>query len=133
MAAAVTAVPGASRAFLGGVVSYATRVKREVLRIPDEVIRDHGVVSSECAAAMALGVRALLGSDFGVSTTGVAGPDQQNGLPVGTVFVGVAGPEGVRVERLDLSGSRSEIQHATVVQVLDLLGAVLRREEPVVG
>lgn len=133
VAAAVTSVPGSSRAFLGGVVSYATRVKREVLRVPDEVVRDHGVVSAECAAAMAVGVRTLLGSDFGVSTTGVAGPDQQNGLPVGTVFVGVAGPDGVRVERLDLSGSRAEIQHGAVLRVLDLLGAVLRREEPVVG
>lgn len=133
VAAAVTAVPGASRAYLGGVVSYATEVKVEVLAVSDDLVRQHGVVSEPCAAAMAEGVRARLGSDYGVATTGVAGPDPQEGKAVGTVFVAVAGPEGTRVQQLALSGDRPAIQHDTVDHAIRMLSAVLRGEETVVG
>lgn len=133
VAAAITSVPGASRSYVGGVVSYATRVKVDVLGVPSEVVRDHGVVSAECATAMATGVRTLLGADYGIATTGVAGPDSQEGHRVGTVFVAVSGPLGVRVERLALSGDRDRIQHDTVERAVDLAGTVLRGEEPRVG
>jgi nicotinamide-nucleotide amidase len=133
VAAAVTSVPGASRAYLGGVVSYATDVKVDVLGVSDSVVREHGVVSAPCAGAMAEGVRLMLKSDYGVATTGVAGPDPQDGHPVGTAFVGVAGPHGTRTLALRLSGDRPSIQHQTVERALGLLGAVLRGEEPDVG
>lgn len=133
VAAAVTAVPGASRAYLGGVVSYATQVKVDVLGVPAAVVRDHGVISAQCAEAMASGVRTLLGADYGLATTGVAGPDNQEGHRVGTVFVAVASPRGVHVEALTLTGDRGRIQHAAVERVVDLAGAVLRGEEPRVG
>jgi PncC family amidohydrolase len=106
----LTAAPGASATVLGGVVSYATSVKQQVLGVPDEVVASHGVVSAQCAEAMAAGVRRLVGSDWALSTTGVAGPDSQEGKPVGTVFVGIAGPSLVRSVELSLSGERPDIR-----------------------
>jgi len=122
LAAAVTGVPGASRAFLGGVVSYATEVKVDVLGVPAAVVDEHGVVSAACAAAMAAGVRRLLGASYALATTGVAGPDRQEGHPPGTVFVALAGPDGLsEVVGLALSGDRARIQADTVATALDLL------------
>lgn len=133
LAAAITAVPGASAAFRGGVVAYATEIKTGVLGVDEQVVLRHGVVSGECAQQMAERVRTLLGTDWGVATTGVAGPDRQEGKAVGTVHIGLAGPEGSRSFRLQLQGERDVIQHAVVEQALELLGTVLRGEEPAVG
>lgn len=122
LAAAVTAVPGASRAFLGGVVSYATEVKVGVLGVPADLVAAHGVVSAECAAAMAAGVRRLLGASYALATTGVAGPDRQDGRPPGTVYVALVGPDDVgEVLELALVGDRARIQDDTVTAALDLL------------
>lgn len=90
----ITSVPGSSAYFLGSVTSYAVSVKEKVLGVPAEVIDSCGVVSSEVAAAMAQGVRRLTGSDYAVATTGLAGPSGDGQNPVGTVWVGVAGPDG---------------------------------------
>lgn len=131
VAAALTGVPGSSAVFLGAVVSYATAVKVSVLGVPEEVVDQYGVVSRECAGAMAEGVRRLLDADLGVSTTGVAGPDEQEGKPVGTVFVGVASDSGTEVTALTLSGDRPSIQQqvvdAAVAAALHHLGC---RESP---
>lgn len=128
VSAALTAVPGASAVVRGGVVSYATEVKESVLRVPAGVLDARGAVSAEAALAMADGVRRLLGADWGVATTGVAGPDPAEGKPVGTVHVAVTGSDGagageeVRVSRaLTLHGSRSQIRDQSVRHVLDLL------------
>lgn len=138
VAARITAVPGASSSFAGGVVSYQTRVKQDVLGVPEEVIDEHGVVSAECAAAMAEGVRRLLDTTYAVSTTGVAGPEPQDDEPVGTVFIGVAGPGRTETHRLALDGDRFMIQESTVdraVSVLrEMIGSAGRRpEEPTLG
>jgi PncC family amidohydrolase len=101
----LSGTPGASATFVGGVVSYATRVKRDLLGVTAAQ-----VVSADCAAQLATGVRGLLGSDWSVSTTGVAGPEKQDDRPVGTVYVGVAGPRGVQVHRLALDGDRAAIR-----------------------
>lgn len=95
----ITSVAGSSSYFLGSVTSYAVSVKEKVLGVPDETIHRFGVVSSEVAAAMAEGVRRLTGSDYAVATTGLAGPsgDEQN--PVGTVWIGAAGPRGTKTVR----------------------------------
>lgn len=114
LAAAVTAVPGASAVFLGGVVSYATDLKVRLLGVPASLVEQHGVVSAECARAMATGVRDLTGSTYALSTTGVAGPDSQEGHPVGTVFVGLAGPDGAVAESLVLPGDRLQVVDETV-------------------
>lgn len=144
LSARLTDVPGASRSFVGGVVSYATRVKESLLGVPADVVAQHGVVSGPCAEAMATGVRARLEATWGIATTGVAGPDAQEGKPVGTVWVAVAGPDGAAVRRLALDGSRARIREASCREVLALLAGALEedpaaeppvpaREEPGLG
>jgi nicotinamide-nucleotide amidase len=129
LAVVFSEVPGSSSTFKGGVVSYATEMKIDVLGVPQEVVDTHGVVSAECAQAMACGVRSLTESTYGVSTTGVAGPADQEGKPPGTVFVGVAGPGGATAVSLDLAGDRTEITQQTVKAALKALEDVLRQEE----
>lgn len=133
LAAAVTDVPGASRAYLGGVVSYATRVKTDLVGVPAALVAEHGVVSAACAGAMAEGVRALLDTTYGLSTTGVAGPDLQEGHPAGTVFIGVAGPTGTTTLGLELTGGRDDVRRATCAAALDALWETLTREVPGLG
>lgn len=129
LAARITDAPGASAVFAGGVVSYATSVKVNVLGVPEDLVDAHGVVSEECARSMAEGVRALLRTTYGVSTTGVAGPDTQEGKPVGTVFVGVAGPAGTNVLCLSLDGDRPAIQVAAVQEAVSALAATMDVED----
>ena len=139
LAARLTDVPGASRSFVGGVVSYATRIKVALLDVPEAVVERHGVVSQECAIAMAQGVRTRLDATWGLATTGVAGPDEQDGHPVGTVWVAVAGPSGAAARLLTLSGDRLAIRQATCDAVLSDLAArlgdveVFLREEGALG
>lgn len=121
LATRFTDSPGASSYFRGGVVTYATDLKIDLLGVPASVIEQHGVVSEECAQEMAQRVRTLADATYGLATTGVAGPDEQEGKPVGTVFVAVAGPEGVVVRRLALAGTRASIQDQTCEAVLQLL------------
>ena len=116
LAAWLSSTPGASATFTGAVVSYAGEVKRDVLGVTAE-----RVVSSECAEQMATGVRQLLGVDWALSTTGVAGPDEQEGRSVGTVYVGIAGKQRVRSVRLALEGDRPEIRRAVCAAALGLL------------
>jgi nicotinamide-nucleotide amidase len=133
LAASLTSVPGASACVTGGVVAYATRVKVDVLGVPADLVAEHGVVSGECAAAMATGVRDLLGTTYAMATTGVAGPDQQEGHPAGHVWVAVAGPDGVETRLLTLAGDRSAVQEATCRHALSVLAGMLTREEPALG
>ena len=112
----LSASPGASETFLGGVVCYASEAKQKVLHVGEQTVAAHGVVSPECALEMAHGVRSLFGTDWGVSTTGVAGPTEQEGKPVGLVFVAMAGPQGARCEELHLHGDRAEIRHQTCLR-----------------
>ncbi|HWH34525.1 MAG TPA: competence/damage-inducible protein A [Acidimicrobiales bacterium] len=119
IASRCTEVPGSSSWFRGGIVSYASEVKFDVLGVPQGP-----VVCSEAATAMALGARRILGADVGLSVTGVAGPEEQDGRPVGTVFVGLAlGPEdadaGARCLRL--AGDRASIRQMAAVWALDHL------------
>lgn len=94
IASMLTSVPGASEYFLGSVTSYAIKVKEEVLDVDPELIKEHGAVSSQVALAMAKGVRELTGSTYAVATTGLAGPGGDERNPVGTLWIGVAGPHG---------------------------------------
>lgn len=122
----LSAAPGASEAYVGGVVSYATRVKQQLLGVGDDIVEKHGVVSASCAEQMARGIRDLLDVDYGVSTTGVAGPETQEGKPVGLVYVGVAGPDGVWSEELHLDGERPQIRDETCRQaVMAVLQAIV--------
>jgi len=127
----VSASPGASETYLGGVVSYATEVKTGVLGVSRSTVDEHGVVSPECALEMAVGARRLIGSDWAVSTTGVAGPTEQEGKPVGTVFVGVAGPDGGTTRELHLDGDRAEIRERACSEAASFLLETLKGIEAV--
>jgi nicotinamide-nucleotide amidase len=121
VAAALTSVPGSSAAVRGGIVSYATDVKADLLGVPADLLERHGAVHGAVAEAMAQGARERLGATAGVATTGVAGPDPAEGKPVGMVFVAVAGPGGLASRQLALTGDREAIRAATVESVLGLL------------
>ncbi|GEP40033.1 competence damage-inducible protein A [Nocardioides psychrotolerans] len=129
LAARLTAVPGASETYVGGVVTYATELKVGLLGVARELVERHGVVSAECARAMASGVLLLTGADFAIATTGVAGPGEQEGRPAGTVYVAVAGPGLVQVVALELSGERADVQRRTCEEGLSALAEILRQEE----
>jgi PncC family amidohydrolase len=120
LGALITSVPGASDVYVGGVVSYATRVKVSLLGVPADLVAENGVVSGPCAEAMAIGVRALLDAGVAVATTGVAGPDPQEGKPVGSVYVAVATGAGVHVRALSLSGDRSAVRAAACDAAVEL-------------
>ncbi|MBZ5740371.1 CinA family protein [Nocardioides mangrovi] len=133
LAAALTETPGASATYVGGVVTYATELKATLLGVDEALIERYGVVSPECARAMAAGVRAITGATYGLATTGVAGPSEQEGKPVGTVFVGLAGPGLDEAVALELGGKRARIQERTCREALVAFETVLRREETPVG
>lgn len=111
----ITTVSGASKVLKGGVVCYTNEVKRNILNVSEEIIQRDGVVSEACAAELARNVAELLNAKIGISFTGVAGPDEQEGKPVGTVFIGLH-HEGrpTIVKQLRLSGNRDSIRNRTV-------------------
>lgn len=116
--AELVAVPGASAVVRGGVVAYATDLKASLLGVDEALLAARGAVDVDVATQMAAGVRDRLGADIGVATTGVAGPDEQDGHPVGEVFVAVATATGVRGRGLRLGGDRDAIRRATVSESL---------------
>ncbi len=122
IAGSITAVPGSSGYFYGGIVSYDNSVKHNLLGVPREVLDGVGPVSSECAKAMADGARAALKVDIAVSVTGVAGPDggtEEN--PVGTVWFGLARAEKTTTEVCHFAGTRAQVRERTVLHALELL------------
>jgi PncC family amidohydrolase len=133
LAAAVTSVPGASASYLGGFVTYATELKQSLLGVPRELVVQYGVVSAECARAMATGCREATGATYALATTGVAGPDEQEGKQVGTVYVSVSGPEGETVLTMELVGDRHRIQDRACREALSALCGILRGEQPPLG
>ena len=120
LAAALTGRPGASAVFRGSVTAYATELKAEILGVDPELLARVGAVDGEVARQMAEGVRRLCGSEVGIATTGVAGPAPQDGRPVGTVYLAVAGPSGSNVVLCRFSGDRSTIQDSAVSAALNL-------------
>jgi nicotinamide-nucleotide amidase len=137
VAAEITSVPGASKVFRGSVTAYATELKHRLLGVDATLLAQRGAVDAQVAAQMAAGVRSALEADWGIATTGVAGPDPQDGQPVGTVFVAVDGP-GVsgtgtahdgKTAALRLNGGRQEIRRESVRSVLALLLERIGREQ----
>ena len=128
----LTSVPGASAAYVGGVISYATRLKATLAAVPQATLDALGPVAAPTAAAMAAGVAERCGADWGLAVTGVAGPEPQDGHPVGQVFVGLAGPQpgSAAVHELRLSGDRAAIRSQTAVTALALLAEALRNAAP---
>lgn len=125
----ITDVSGSSDYYVGSVVAYSNRIKTDVLGVPKEMLDTFGAVSEQVAAAMASGVCSFLGSDYGLSTTGIAGPTGgTTEKPVGLVYIGLDGPNGVRVERRSFFGKRDAVRERTVVAALDMLRRALDTE-----
>lgn len=126
----LTDVPGASAVFPGGVVSYTNGVKERVLHVPHETLETYSAVSEQTARAMAEGVRALTGADFGLSVTGVAGPDRDDrGHEVGTVYIALSAENETNVQLLHLSGDRPAIRAAAADEMFRMLLAYIQIKE----
>ena len=123
VAARITALPGASNVYRGGVVSYWTSVKADVLGVPQDLLEKFGAVSEPCARSMAENARRITGADIGLSVTGVAGPDaDERGNPVGLVYVGLASQSGTWCRKLDLGNRRRDrIQDLAANHAFDML------------
>jgi len=118
----ITAIPGSSDVYEGGVVSYSNEVKRRLLNVPEEMLEVHGAVSWQVAEAMAEGVCNATGSDIGVSITGIAGPGSDGTeKPVGLVYLGYCDAHGITNRKLLLSGTRAEIRRETCRKAAQLI------------
>ncbi|MCB0759748.1 MAG: CinA family protein, partial [Flavobacteriales bacterium] len=118
----ITSVPGSSAYYIGGVVSYANAVKMEELGIPSDMLELNGAVSGPVAERMAEGVRKALRSDWAVATTGVAGPDGGTAeKPVGTVWIAVAGPNGVTSSKGVFLGTRDLVIRRSAIAAMNML------------
>ena len=124
----ITNVPGSSVYFEGSVVCYSNRVKAGQLHIPLKTIERFGAVSSEIAKRMAQGIRKTFHTEFGLSTTGLAGPTGgTKKTPVGTVFIGFSNGKRTWVKKFDLKGSRREIKKKAAEKALSILQECLTR------
>ncbi|MDR5701024.1 CinA family protein [Agromyces aerolatus] len=124
LAARIVSVPGASAVLTGGIVAYATELKATILGVDSGLLARRGAVDADVARQMADHVRSVCAvagrpADLGLATTGVAGPDPQDGHPPGTVYLGIASPRGIRSVPLELDGSRADIRTHTVARALD--------------
>lgn len=118
----LTAVPGASNVYKGGIISYCNEVKNELLNVPDEVLHQYGAVSAPVAEGMARGARAALNADVAVSVTGLAGPSgDEFGNPVGTVYIGYADECICTYRRFCFAGDRSAVRAQAVEAALKLI------------
>ena len=119
---ALTAVPGASEVYKGGIISYVNEVKADVLGVPREVLDRYGAVSPWTAGYMASGVRRLLRADIAVSVTGLAGPGgDEFGHPVGTVYIGYESNSKALVKDFRFAGSREDVRSQTIRAALELI------------
>jgi nicotinamide-nucleotide amidase len=127
VAATIVEIAGVSAVYRGGLVVYATELKAALAGVPAELLAERGPVDPDVAGRLAEGARSRCGADWGLATTGVAGPEPQDGKPVGLVYVAVAGPSGPAVRELRLAGDRSQVRTASVTAVLTLLDEQLTR------
>ncbi|MFI5612864.1 CinA family protein [Amycolatopsis sp. NPDC051903] len=119
--ATVARIPGASAVLRGGFVVYATELKHELAGVDEQLLAEHGAVHPEVAAQLADGARARCGSTWGLGLTGVAGPDWQDGVPPGTVHIGLSGPSTRVVRTTSETGDRDMIRTASVGAAFSLL------------
>lgn len=127
VAATIADVPGASAVLRGGLVVYATELKHSLADVPREVLARYGAVSAETARALAAGAARRCGASVGIGLTGVAGPDEQEGRPVGTVYVGVSVPgRPPWAERLALAGDRGRIRVEACTAAIEMVTGAAR-------
>jgi nicotinamide-nucleotide amidase len=127
LCAALTTTPGASATMRGGLVVYATELKALLAGVPAELLAERGAVDPDVARALAVGARERLGATYGLGVTGVAGPEPQDGKPVGTVWAALAGPDTTEISQVVVTGSREEIRLSAVEACLELLDRESRR------
>ncbi|MFB9234404.1 CinA family protein [Plantactinospora siamensis] len=132
LATTIVEIAGVSAVYRGGLIVYATDLKGRLAGVPDELLAARGPVDPDVAVALAEGGRRRCRADWALATTGVAGPEPQDGHPVGEVYVACAGPRGTAIRRLDLEGGRHAIRNAAMVEALHLLTTELHAaaEEP---
>lgn len=130
LAATLTDLPGASDVFLGAAITYTYEAKERMLGIPRALLEERGAVSEEVALLMARRIREQLGADLGLSVTGVAGPNVQEGKPVGLIYVAASTAERSQVRELHLGGGRASNRLAAVEQAVDLGLQLLGRQLP---
>lgn len=124
LGAAITAVPGASDIFIGGITAYREDMKESRLMVPHSLIVDFGVVSNEVAMAMAEGAREFFGATWAISTTGVAGPGPADGHSAGTVWIAIRGPIN-QSTHLQIDGEREIVRNATVKSAITTFARIL--------
>ncbi len=121
LAATVVDVPGASAVLRGGLIVYAVDLKASLAGVSEQLLNERGPVDPEVAVALARGARQRCAATWGLSSTGVAGPEPHGGQPAGTVYIGVSGPDVERAVRLALPGDRAAVRAGTVVAAITLL------------
>lgn len=124
LGAAITAVPGSSDVFAGGVIAYQVSKKTDLLHVPRSLITDFGAVSEEVAVAMAEGVRAMFGATWAIATTGVAGPGASDGVAAGTVWIAIRGPIN-QSTALQIDGEREDVRNACVSSAITAFARIL--------
>lgn len=118
----IISVPGSSQYYLGGIISYHNKIKKEELTVRKKTLKKYGAVSAECASEMALGIRKEFGVNFALATTGIAGPTGGvPGKPVGTVYIALAHKKNIIVERFNFKGTRLKIIQQTAQAALEML------------
>lgn len=118
----ITSVPGSSAYFKGSIVSYANEVKQHFLGVTSEILQQHGAVSEACVVQMANAVKQQLGTDYGIATSGIAGPDGGTPTkPVGTVWIAVSGPQRTIAQQFNMGDHRDRTIQRTAIQALDML------------
>lgn len=122
---AITAVPGSSEVFIGGVISYSNQMKKDELGITAANIKKVGVVSEAIAVAMALAIKKRTKSTWAISSTGVAGPGPVDGIPAGTVWIGIAGPKSAQGIELSIAGKREIVRLGAVESALGAFERIL--------
>ena len=126
LAATIVEIAGVSAVFRGGLIVYATELKHTLAGVPRQLLDARGPVDPDVALALAEGARRRCGSDWGLATTGVAGPEPQDGKPVGLVYIAVCGPGHSAVRELKLDGNRDAVRTESVTRVLQLLSETLQ-------
>ena len=121
---ALTRIPGASAVFLGGVIAYSDSVKIDVLRVTEKAIKEHTVVSEKVAQEMAQGVRAKFATTWGISTTGIAGPGDYEGIAAGTVWIAIVGPTSETLH-LQLEGGRDQVREGAISSAIGAFARIL--------
>jgi nicotinamide-nucleotide amidase len=121
---ALTQIPGASEVFLGGIIAYSTHAKENLLGVSEGAITKHSVVSEKVAQEMAQGVRAKFATTWGISTTGIAGPGDYQGIAAGTVWIAIVGPVPETLH-LQLDGGREQVREGAISSAIGTFARIL--------